>query len=376
MASQGQYVLRFTADTGQAEARLRSVAQAGEQSGRALSEGMGGGARDGAAAITIIDREAQKLEKTVREMAATWGMSKVETLAYKAEQLGLSDALAAPLEKLRAHEAAQRGIAESTNIAAGAASALAANEEQLGLRLSDVAIRAGQYQRAMAESARASYAAAATAGPSGGPSVADVREVVARQSQAMIDAARQTAAATREQQAFNEALQLGATSFGELESQFGMLDSVMAKGAMSQEQYAASFATLSKEEARLTQSLDSLRSRYDPVGAATRKLAQDEAKLADAFKHGQLTQQEYNAALAGLDADKARVGLAGLAQAQRELEKQFKAGEVTSRQYKQSLAEIEQARAPLEAVAGSAKVAGSHMEGFSLKTAGAKRELL
>ncbi len=259
--------------------------------------------------------------------------------------------------------------------AGAGAAALAESEAQAAARIKDMIAQSLAAQQAMEQTASASQNAAAGIGAVGA-SADQVRANVAAQTQAMIDAQRATVLMNDEMQALRTTMAQGNATFATLGDQYSRLDRAMATGKLSMQEYDAALAALGKDEDKRVQALNALMSKYDPLGAATRKLAADQALLDDAYKSGQVTTAQYQQSLAGIKADQAVVELRRLADQEAQLERAFKSGAVSSADYKKALADIGANRSALADVASSAAKSGAAIEGFGLKTAGARTEVL
>ncbi|CAE6692715.1 hypothetical protein LMG22931_00448 [Paraburkholderia nemoris] len=271
--------------------------------------------------------------------------------------------------------AANDDLGASMGRASAGATALAESEEQASARIRDMVARSLEAQQAMQEVASASQNAAAgidTMGASAG----QVRANVLAQTQAMIDAQRTTVLMNDEMQALRTTMAQGSATFATLGDQYARLDRAMATGKLSMAEYDATLAALGKDEDKRLQALNALTTKYDPLGAATRKLAADQALLDDAYKAGQVTTAQYQQALAGIKADQAVVALRQLADQEAQLERSFKSGEISAIAYKKALGDIGTNRSALADIAGAAQSSGKEMEGFGLKTAGARKEVV
>jgi lambda family phage tail tape measure protein len=373
--STNNYVIRLAVDNTAANKGFTETGTAGAALGASLAQSIGAGAQTAAAAIQVVDRESQKFAKTVQDTAATLGLTKGETIAYRAEVLGLGEVLSAPIAKILEFEAAQRGVASSSVQAAAAVNAFGETEEQASARIRGVAAAAMESQAAMQASTRATYDAA-IANQNYSKSSSDSSTTVAQQNKAISDYAILQSRQNAQAQELREGLKTGSGNYGDLEAQYGRLDAAMAQGALTTEEYESAFASLRKEEDNLARGLDSLRARYDPIGVAQRRLAQDTKALDDAFKNGQLSEKEYEAALAGIKVDQAKLALASLAAQERDLRQQLRDGTITNKEFKQSLNDIGSAKEPLQAVVKGASSAGEAVHEFGLKTAAARREVI
>ncbi|RDK01433.1 phage tail length tape measure family protein [Paraburkholderia lacunae] len=271
--------------------------------------------------------------------------------------------------------AANDDLGASMGRASAGAAALAESEQQAAARIKDMVARSMEAQQAMQQVAAASQSAAAGVDAMGA-SAGQIRVNVLAQTQAMIDAQRATVLMNDEMQALRTTMAQGNATFATLGDQYNRLDRAMATGKLSMAEYDATLAALGKDEDKRLQALNALTTKYDPLGAATRKLAQDQALLDDAYKAGQVTTAQYQQALAGIKADQAVVELRRLADQEAQLERAFKSGEISSVAYKKALADIGTNRSALTDVASAAETGGKAMEGFGLKTAGARREVV
>ena len=373
--STSNYVIRLVVDNANVRTAVADSAAALTSLGPAVADGISAGARTADTAIQMVDRDAQKLVKTIQDMSATLGMTPVEKLAYRADQMGVGANVAPDIAKLLDYEAAQRGVASSAAVAAAAVNAFGETEEQAAARIKGVADAAVQSQSAMQGVARAAYDAA-SANQNLAKASSDGGATLAAQNQAIRDYAVLQARQSAQVQELREGLKTGSGSFTELEAQYGRLDAAMAQGSLTAEEYETAFASLRKEEDNLARGLDSLRGRYDPLGTAQRRLAQDTKTLEDAFKNGQLSEKEYQAALSGIQVDQARLALASLAAQERDLRQQLSAGTITNEEFKQSIADIGTAKEPLQAIVKNAGSAGEAVHEFGLKTAAARREVI
>lgn len=271
--------------------------------------------------------------------------------------------------------AANDDLGASMARASAGAAALAESEDQAAARIRDMVARSLEAQQGLQQVASASQSAADGIGAVGA-SADQVRANVAAQTQAMIDAQRATVLMNDEMQALRTTMAQGNATFATLADQYSRLDRAMATGKLSMQEYDAALAALGKDEDKRVQALNALTSKYDPLGSATRKLAADQALLDDAYKSGQVTTAQYQQALAGIKADQAVVELRRLADQEAQLERAFKSGTVSSADYKKALADIGTNRSALTDVASAADKTGKSMEGFGLKTAGARKEVV
>ncbi|MGX7004129.1 phage tail length tape measure family protein [Caballeronia sp. KNU42] len=360
-------VVKIRGDTSSVTASMQDLARVSAQTGSGLS-GITGPAQGASASITMIDREARKFIESLNDQVATLGKSKLELAEYRAAQLGVA-AEAAPLI------AQLKELGGSMSRAGSEALGLAESEAQVSTRLRDMVSRSLEAQRAMEQTAMSARDAATGIGAVG-TSSAQVRETVASQTKAMIDAQRGTSMMNDEMQALRTTMAQGNATFATSGEQYARLDRAMATGKLSMQEYDAVLAALGRDEDKRLQSLGALTSKYDPLGAATRKLAQDQALLDDAYKTGKITTAQYQQTLNGIRVDQAVVELRRLAEQEAQLERTFRSGEISSRNYKKSLADIGTNRASLNDIAGGADKSAKAMEGFGFKTAGARKELV
>lgn len=259
--------------------------------------------------------------------------------------------------------------------AADVVSLLGAAEAESAARIKEMVANSLAAQAAMADLSAQSQNAASGVNAMGA-SADQVRASVAAQTQSMIDAQRATSAMNDEMQALKSSLAQGSASFATIGDQYERLDRAMATGKLTMEEYDAALAAIGKDEDARTKSLAALTAKYDPLGAATRKLAADQAVLEDAFKSGAISADDYERTLNGIKADQASVSLRQLAQQEKELEAAFRSGTLASTDYKKAMADIATSRAALGSVETGAKSAGSALEDFGLKTAGARKEVV
>ncbi|MFL9899059.1 phage tail length tape measure family protein [Paraburkholderia fungorum] len=271
--------------------------------------------------------------------------------------------------------AANDDLGASMARASAGAAALGESEDQATARIKDMVARSLDAQQALQQVASASQSAADGVGALGA-SADQVRSNVAAQTQAMIDAQRATVLMNDEMQALRTTMAQGDATFATLGDQYSRLDRAMATGKLSMQEYDAALAALGKDEDKRVQALNALTSKYDPLGAATRKLAADQALLDDAYKSGQLTTTQYQQALSGIKADQAVVELRRLADQEAQLERAFKSGQTSLADYRAGMAQIATSRAALSEIAGAAESAGAGMSHFGLGTAGARTEVL
>jgi phage-related minor tail protein len=360
-------VLKIRGDTSSVTASMQDLARVSAQTGSGLS-GITGPAQGASASITMIDREARKFIESLNDQIATLGKTKLELAEYRAAQLGVA-AEAAPLI------AQLKELGGSMSRTGSEALGLAESEAQASTRLREMVGRSMEAQRAMEQTALSARDAATGIGTVG-TSSAQVRETVASQTKAMLDAQRGTSLMNDEMQALRTTMAQGNATFATSGEQYARLDRAMATGKLSMQEYDAVLAALGKDEDKRLQSLGALTSKYDPLGAATRKLAQDQALLDDAYKTGKVTTAQYQQTLNGIKVDQAVVELRRLAEQEAQLERAFRSGEISSRDYKRSLADIGTNRTSLNEIAGGADKSAKAMEGFGFKTAGARKELI
>ncbi|CAN7266803.1 phage tail length tape measure family protein [Caballeronia sp. LjRoot31] len=360
-------VIKIRGDTSSATASMQELGQVTTQTGNGLS-GISAPAQAAATSLTMLDREGRKFIDGLRDQAATIGMSRLEIAEYRAAQLGMA-AEAAPLI------ARLKEVGASVSRTGAEAVGLGESEAEASARLKEMVARSMEAQRALTQTASASRDAAGGADALGA-SGAQVSATIAAQNKEMIDAQRASMLMNDEMQALRTTLAQGNASFATLGEQYSRLDRAMATGKLSMQEYDAALAAIGKDEDKRLQSLNTLTSKYDPLGAATRKLADDQALLDDAYKSGQLTTAQYQQALAGIKADQAVVQLRRLADQEAELRRAFKAGTVSSRDYKAALAEIGSNRSALSEIAGGADKGAKAMHGFSLSTNAARREMV
>ncbi|WP_250501974.1 phage tail length tape measure family protein [Caballeronia sp. AZ7_KS35] len=332
--------------------------------------------------MSNVDKAAQKFMQTLqseaqalKDEAATFGMTKTEVLAYQAAKLGISQSAAPFIEQINREQAALRALRESTVSASAAVNAFGETEAQAAARISDMVARSREVQAAMTATASAAATGAGGVGALGA-SADQVRSNLTAQTAAMSSTTRELAAVNEAMDQFRASAAQGTTSFDALYQQFQRLDLLMAKGKVTVEQYDAATAQLWKDEDRLAQQLSSLTGRYDPIDAAARKLAADQAILEDAFKNGQVSAEQYSKTLAGIEADKASVQLRNLAQQEAALEKAMKSGQVSMADYKKSLADINASKAGLAEIANGANDGAKAMDGFGTHTKAARTEML
>ncbi|ALP62824.1 phage tail length tape measure family protein [Paraburkholderia caribensis] len=322
------------------------------------------GATAGSINVTLTLDSTQYLAELVESQSRTTAASTAISQALSAGSFGARDLAAA----MQATGSAGKGLSDSLAIVSEA-------EAQAAARIKDMVARSLEAAQAMASQASAAQSAAGGIG-SLGSSADQVRANVAAQTQAMIDAAQSTRVMNDEMQQLRTTLAQGSTSFAAIGDQYARLDRAMATGKLSLQDYDAALAAVGKDEDARLAKLAALAAKYDPLGAATRKLAADQALLDDAFRSGMISTDDYERTLAGIRVDQASVQLRQLAQQEKDLEAAFRSGAIAIGEYKASMADIAASQKALGAVASSAKSASSEMEGFGLKTAGARREVL
>jgi phage-related minor tail protein len=332
--------------------------------------------------MSNVDKAAQKFMQTLqseaqalKDEAATFGMTKTEVLAYQAAKLGMSQAATPFIEQINREQAALRALRESTQSASAAVSAFGETEARAAARISDMVARSREVQAAMTATANAAATGANGVGAVGA-SAEQVRANLTAQTAAMSSTTRELQSVNEAMDQFRASAAQGTTSFDALYQQFNRLDLLMAKGKVTVEQYDAATAQLWKDEDRLAQQLNGLTGRYDPLDAAARKLASDQAILEDAFKNGQVSAEQYSKTLAGIEADKASVQLRNLAQQEAALEKALKSGQVSMADYKKSMADISASKAGLVEIANGANDGAKAMDGFGLHTKAARTEVV
>ncbi|MPW17872.1 phage tail tape measure protein [Paraburkholderia sp. CNPSo 3157] len=335
-----------------------------------------------AQSTSTVDRAAQKFMQTLqseaqalKEEAATFGMSRTELLAYQAAKLGIGDSAAAMIEQIGRESAALKALRESTLSAAAAVNAFGETEAQAATRISEMVARSRDYQAAMA--ATSSAAASGASGMSSfAASLDQVRASIAAQTGAMSATTRELASVNEQMDAFRATAARGSDSFHTLYEQFDRLDLLMAKGKVSIAQYDSALSALWKDEARLQQQVSALTARYDPLDAATKKLAADQALLDDAYMNGQVSAEQYGKTLAGIQVDKAAVQLKELAQQEAQLERSLKSGQVSWSEYKKSIADISASKSGLSEIVTSANAGANAMDRFGGHTKAARTEVL
>lgn len=335
-----------------------------------------------AVSIGVVDRAAQKFMQTLqsesqalKDEAATFGMTRTELLAYQAARLGIADAAAPLIGQIAREQAALNGLRDSFAIASASVNALGETEAEAAARLADMVARSREAQAAIGGAASA--ASQSAAGMSAfGASSEQVRATIAAQTAAMSATGREMMSLNEVMETFSAGAAQGSASFQDLYAQFDRVDLLMAKGKLTMEEYDSATAALWKDEDRLLQQVSALTARYDPLDAATRKLAADQALLDDAYKNGQVTAAQYQKAMAGLQADQAAVQLRALAQEEAQLERALKSGQVSWSDYKKSLSDIKANQAGLSEIASGANTGSKAMDSLGLHTAGARKELV
>lgn len=124
-----------------------------------------------------------------------------------------------------------------------------------------------------------------------------------------------------------ERLQTGARSWEDLADTEARLDSVMARGLITAEEYDEALEQLDKSHKDLAssadlqqKSIDGTIARYDRAGVQTERLARDEARLKQAVDQGRISREQYNKAMAGIASQRAALqGINGQASAIRAL---------------------------------------------------------
>ncbi len=124
-----------------------------------------------------------------------------------------------------------------------------------------------------------------------------------------------------------ERLQTGARSWEDLADTEARLDSVMARGLITAEEYDEALEQLDKSHKDLAssadlqqKSIDGTIARYDRAGVQTERLARDEARLKQAVDQGRISREQYNKAMAGIASQRAALqGINGQASALRSL---------------------------------------------------------
>jgi hypothetical protein len=322
------------------------------------------GASAGAINVTLTLDSTQYLAELTESQNRTVTTAAQIGAALSAGSFGAKDLAAA----MQAASASGAGLASSTTLMADA-------EAQAAARIRDMVARSLEAQQAMVQLSSASQGAASSTNAMGA-SADQVRANVAAQTQSMIDAQRATVAMNDEMQALRSTLAQGGSSFATIGDQYARLDRAMATGRLSMQEYDAALAAIGKDEDARSKSLAALTAKYDPLGAATRKLEADQALLEDAFRSGAVSAADYERALNGIKADQASIGLRQLAQQEAQLEASFRSGALASADFKRAMADIATSRQALTSVATGAQAAGAAVEGFGLKTAGARREVI
>ncbi|MFM0391196.1 phage tail length tape measure family protein [Paraburkholderia phytofirmans] len=322
------------------------------------------GASAGAINVTLTLDSTQYLAELTESQNRTVTTAAQIGAALSAGSFGAKDLAAA----MQAASASGAGLASSTTLLADA-------EAQAAARIGDMVARSLEAQQAMVQLSSASQSATGSIGTVG--ATADqVRVNIAAQTQSMIDAQRATVAMNDEMQALRSTLAQGGSSFATIGDQYARLDRAMATGRLSMQEYDAALAAIGKDEDARSKSLAALTAKYDPLGAATRKLESDQALLEDAFRSGAVSAADYERALNGIKAEQASIGLRQLAQQEAQLEASFRSGALASADFRRVMADIATSRQALTSVAAGAQAAGAAVEGFGLKTAGARREVI
>ncbi|RQR37853.1 phage tail tape measure protein [Burkholderia sp. Bp9142] len=322
------------------------------------------GASAGAINVTLTLDSSEYLADLVENQNRTTAASAAIGNALSSASFGARDLAAA----IQATTAAGKGLTDSVSI-------LSEAEAQATARIREMVARSLEATQAMTQQASAAQSAASGIGALGA-SADQVRANVAAQTQTMIDAQHATRVMNDEMQALRTTLAQGSSSFMTVNEQYARLDRAMATGKLSMEEYDAALAAIGKDEDARLARLAALTVRYDPLGTATRRLQADQALLDDAFKAGAISASDYEKSLSGIKADQAGVALRQLAQQEAQLEASFRSGKMAAADYKRSMADIASSRTAFEQVVVGAKSAGSEVEGFGLKTAAARREVL
>ena len=112
----------------------------------------------------------------------------------------------------------------------------------------------------------------------------------------------------------HDRLERGARSFDDLAETEARLDAAMSRGLITTEEYDAALVKLDKDATRLQKTqeqgdatLARTLGRYDKAGASLQKLARDEAALKKAVDEGRISREQYNRAMAGIDAERLRL---------------------------------------------------------------------
>lgn len=175
----------------------------------------------------------------------------------------------------------------------------------------------------MAQSRGASAPEAATAGPSaaearavGELNTALQANTAARDAQMRAIRATQQAVTAEISSIgeLHERLDRGARSFDDLADTEARLDAAMSRGLITAEEYDAALVKLDKDAAKLQKTqeqgdavLARTVGRYDKAGAGLQKLQRDEVALKRAVDEGRISREQYNRAMAGIDAERARL---------------------------------------------------------------------
>jgi phage-related minor tail protein len=335
-----------------------------------------------AASIAVVDRAAQKFMQSLqgeaqalKDEAATIGMTRTELLAYQAAKLGITDAAAPLIAQIGGEASALKALRDSVASASTSVNAFGETEAEAAARISDMVARSREAQAALG--ATTSAASSGAAGLSAfATSSEQVRSTVAAQNAALAATAAGMASMNGELQTLRTVAAQSGSTFQALGEQYSRLDLLMASGKLSMEDYDVTLASLAKDEDRRLAQLAALTARYDPLDATTRKLASDQALLDDAYKSGQVSADQYAKALNGIEADRASVQLHELEQQEVQLEASLRSGSIAATAYKKAMADIAASKAALNGVAGGANSAGNAVEGFGLKTAGARKEVV
>lgn len=179
-------------------------------------------------------------------------------------------------------------------------------------------------QRSLAEleAARAQVdtAASGTSAGTGGSTTAQasaVRDLTAAQqaqAQAMRASQQAVAAEIGLIGELQDRLSRGATSMDDLADTEARLDTAMAKGLVTAEEYDDALAKLNKEQARLDtaatkadKTLATTVGRYDKASAGLARLQRDEAALKVAVDQGRVSREQYNRAMAAISDERTRL---------------------------------------------------------------------
>ena len=112
----------------------------------------------------------------------------------------------------------------------------------------------------------------------------------------------------------HDRLDRGASSWEDLADTEAMLDKAMAKGLVTAEEYDEALGKLDKTHGQLQRStdqqgkaMDGVMARYDRAGAQLQRLARDEAELKKAVDAGRISREQYNKAMAGVQAQRNQI---------------------------------------------------------------------